>query len=58
MKQDALVEIFDALGAKVFSDVRNVVAGSNSIHLDTKSLSGGMYLLRVGGVSQTFVKVK
>ncbi len=58
MNQDALVEIFDALGAKVFSEVRNIGSGSNSLHLDTKSLSGGMYLVRVGGVSQSFMKVK
>jgi hypothetical protein len=58
MKQDALIEIFDALGAKVFTDMRNIISGINSIHLDTKGLSGGMYLVRVGGVSQSFVKVQ
>ena len=58
MNQDAVVEIFDALGAKVFSEVRNIGAGSNSLHLDMTSLSGGMYLLRVGAASQSFMKVK
>ncbi len=55
VKQDATVEIFDALGVRVFSDVRNIAAGSNSIHLDTKGLASGMYLVRVGGVSQSLV---
>jgi hypothetical protein len=58
VQQDEKIEIFDALGVKVFSDMQNVAAGSHSIHLDTKSLSGGMYLLRIGEVSQSFVKVK
>ena len=57
-KQDAPIEIFDALGVKVFSDTRNISVGSNSIHLDTKGLSGGMYLVQVGNVSQSFVKVQ
>jgi hypothetical protein len=57
-KQNAMIEIFDALGVKVFSDVRYIITGSNSIHLDTKGLSGGMYLVRVGGASQSFVKVQ
>ncbi len=58
VKQDALVEIFDALGVKVFSGSKNLVSGSNSIHLDTKGLSEGMYILRVGRVSESFLKVK
>ncbi|MEP7233803.1 MAG: T9SS type A sorting domain-containing protein [Ignavibacteriota bacterium] len=58
LKQEAKIEIFDALGVRVFSDVRNINSGSNSIHLDTKGLSGGMYVVRVGEASQSFVKVK
>ncbi|MFI5263485.1 MAG: choice-of-anchor D domain-containing protein [Candidatus Kapaibacterium sp.] len=54
-KQDAVVEIFDALGVKVFSEIRNMEAGANIVHLDTKGLSSGMYLLRVGGASKTLV---
>jgi hypothetical protein len=57
VKQDAVIEIFDAIGTRVFSDRRNIAAGSNSIRFDTKGLSGGMYLLRAGGASQSFVKV-
>ena len=57
-KQDVPVEIFDALGVKVFSQMRNVDAGASSIHLDTKSLPGGMYLVRVGGVGESFLKVR
>jgi len=52
------VEIFDALGVKVFSEVRKISGGKNDIHLDTKNLSGGMYFLRVGGMSRSFVKVR
>ncbi|MFI5263094.1 MAG: choice-of-anchor D domain-containing protein [Candidatus Kapaibacterium sp.] len=57
-KQDALVETFDALGAKVFSEMRNIEAGSNRVQIDTKGLSGGMYLVRVGNASQSFVTVR
>ncbi|MEP7234663.1 MAG: T9SS type A sorting domain-containing protein, partial [Ignavibacteriota bacterium] len=58
MKQDANIEIYDALGARVLSESRNIIQGSNSIHLDTHGLSGGVYLLRLGSVSQSFIKVK
>jgi hypothetical protein len=55
MKQDANIEIRNALGAKVFSDSRNLISGTNSIHLDTKGLASGMYLVRVGTASQSLV---
>ncbi len=58
VKQDALLEIYDALGAKVFSDIKNIAAGSNTISLSIKGLSDGIYILRVGGSSKTFVKVQ
>ena len=57
-KQDAKIEIFDALGVRVVSESRSLGVGRNSIHLDTKGLSGEMYLVRVGNASQSFVKVK
>src|SRR5207247_194929 len=44
-KQDVPIEITNALGAHVFSGRRNIAAGNNSIRLDTKNLSGGMYLI-------------
>jgi hypothetical protein len=55
MKQDASIEIRNALGAKVYSGVKNLTSGSNSIYLDTKGLAAGMYLVRVGGASQSLV---
>jgi hypothetical protein len=55
-KQDANIEIFDALGVKVFSEARNVSIGENKVHLDTQGLSSGVYLMRIGGASQSFVK--
>jgi hypothetical protein len=55
LKQDANIEIFDALGAKVFSDSKNLVTGSNNLHLNTKGLASGMYIVRVGDVSQSLV---
>ncbi|MEP7233898.1 MAG: T9SS type A sorting domain-containing protein, partial [Ignavibacteriota bacterium] len=58
LKQDARIEIFDALGASVFSGMQNIIEGKNQIHLDTKDLSGGMYVVRIGDASQSFVKVK
>ncbi len=58
VKQDAQVEILNALGAKVYSDIKNVIPGASSIHLDTRGLSSGVYLVRVGAASQSFVKVK
>ncbi|MEP7234956.1 MAG: T9SS type A sorting domain-containing protein [Ignavibacteriota bacterium] len=57
-KQDARVEIFDALGTRVFSGMQNIIEGKNQIHLDTKVLSGGMYVVRIGEASQSFVKTK
>ena len=55
VKQDANIEIRNALGAKVYSAVKNLASGLNSIHLDTKGLAAGMYLVRVGGVGQSLV---
>ena len=55
MKQDANIEIRNALGACVYSGVKNLKSGPNSIHLDTKGLASGMYLVRVGEVSQSLV---
>ena len=56
------VTIFDALGNQVFSQERNLPSGTNEIHLDTKNLSGGVYLVRInsdlGSVSRSFVKVR
>ncbi len=56
--QSATIEIFDALGVKFVSQEKNFSKGVNSIHLDTKSLSGGIYIIRIGDASQNFVKVK
>jgi len=54
--------ITDALGKQVFSDERNLPSGTNEIHLDTKKLSGGVYLIRInsanGSVSQSFIKIR
>ena len=62
LNQNATIEIHNALGAQIFSGSKNLIFGSNSIHIDTKSLSEGMYFLRVtslcGVASQNFVKVK
>ena len=58
LKQDANVEIFNALGARVFFGAKNLILGENKVHLDTKGLSSGMYLVKVGNVSQSFVKAK
>ena len=58
VKQDANIEIFDALGVRVVSEMRSLGVGRNLVHLDTKGLSGGMYLVRVGGARQSFVKVR
>ncbi|MEP7233845.1 MAG: T9SS type A sorting domain-containing protein, partial [Ignavibacteriota bacterium] len=52
------IEIFDALGVKVYSEKRIMKTGKNSIHLDTKSLSSGAYILRAAGASQSFVKAR
>ncbi|MDP4220942.1 MAG: T9SS type A sorting domain-containing protein, partial [Bacteroidota bacterium] len=52
------IEIMNALGEKLSTGTRNLLAGNNTIHLDTKNLAAGVYLLRIGGVTQNFVKVK
>ena len=50
------IEIFDALGKKVFSEERPSHAGQNEIRIDTRLLPAGIYLLRIGDASQSFVK--
>ncbi|MDP4230889.1 MAG: T9SS type A sorting domain-containing protein [Bacteroidota bacterium] len=55
VRQDASIEIRNALGVQVYSDAKSLVSGSNSIHLDTKGLASGMYFVRVGGVSRSVV---
>jgi len=57
-KQNANIELFNALGTKVFSDTKNFFAGINEIRVDTKNLSNGVYVVRIGDVSQTFVKIQ
>jgi len=51
-----VIEIFDALGKNVFLDKRELESGMNNIHLDTRNLSTGIYLLRIGNLTQHFVK--
>jgi len=58
IKQDVNFEVFDALGARVFSVAQNITGGANTIHFDTKGLSAGKYLVRVGNITQSFVKAK
>jgi hypothetical protein len=60
--QNANIEIIDALGVKVLSVAKNLLSGSNSIHLNTRNLSAGVYLIRIispnGAASQSFVKIR
>jgi hypothetical protein len=62
VEQASTIEIFDALGVRVLSDMKHISKGTNAIHVDTRNLSGGMYLVRInavsGSVSGSFVKVK
>ncbi len=62
LSQNANIEIMNLLGDRLYSDSKSLTLGSNSFHLDTKSISGGMYIVRItspsGAASQTFVKVK
>jgi photosystem II stability/assembly factor-like uncharacterized protein len=61
-EQDATIGIFSALGMRIKKIGTAMTTGTNTIHLDTKNLSGGVYLIRVSSAnfsgSQTFVKVK
>ena len=57
MKQDATIEIYDALGAKVYSDKSYMSSGTHTTHIDTKNLPGGVYVVRIGTASQSFIKV-
>jgi len=52
------VSLFDAMGREVYSEMQNLSSGRNDIRLDTKNLSGGVYLLRIGNASQSFVKAE
>ncbi|MEP7234032.1 MAG: T9SS type A sorting domain-containing protein, partial [Ignavibacteriota bacterium] len=55
---ETVIEIFDVLGVKVHSEQRRFNTGKNTIHLDTKSLPSGAYIIRTGNTSQSFVKAK
>lgn len=44
-----LIEIFDALGKKVYSAYHEIVAGEQTIHLDGIRLARGHYILSVRG---------
>ena len=61
-EQDAKIEIVDALGIKVLSVSQHVAAGTNAIHLKSKDLSAGLYLIRIlssnGSASQKFMKIR
>jgi photosystem II stability/assembly factor-like uncharacterized protein len=50
--------IFDALGEKVYSEIKNLPSGQSSIHLPIHDLAQGVYFVRVGDVGRSFVKVK
>jgi photosystem II stability/assembly factor-like uncharacterized protein len=50
--------VFDALGAEVYSEIRNLPAGQSSIHLPIHDLAQGVYFVRVGDVGMSFVKMK
>jgi len=54
--QEERIEIFDALGKKVFSSQRNLLEGMNVIHIDTRSFAAGIYLVRIGDIVRSFVK--
>jgi photosystem II stability/assembly factor-like uncharacterized protein len=59
VNQDATIEIYNALGQNVFSQKTSI---SYTTHIDTRNLSGGVYLLKInsetGSVSQSFVKIR
>jgi hypothetical protein len=62
LTQNAIMEIFDALGTKIYSEDVNLTQRLNSVRFDTKALSDGVYTIRLrstkGLVSESFVKVK
>jgi len=56
--QEANIEILDALGKSFTTYMSYMTYGTNVISIDTRNLSQGIYILRIGGVSQSFIKVK
>jgi len=52
------IEIYNALGQRVFSHQRDIPVGAGSIHLDTREFPGGVYWLRIGNAAQSFIKIK
>ena len=62
VKQDATLEIYDALGAKELTVSKNLPSGSSSVTLDTRALSSGVHVLTIlssqAVLSQTFVKMR
>jgi photosystem II stability/assembly factor-like uncharacterized protein len=61
-KQDAVIEIINAIGARIYYQSSKLVQGTNNIRLDTKTFSDGVYIIRLHSsnqtTSQSFVKVK
>jgi hypothetical protein len=49
--------VYDALGAKVYS-VDAIINGKQTLHIDTREFPSGVYLLRIGNASQSFIKTR
>lgn len=56
--QEINIEIFNELGMQVFSKKINLTKEILPDHIDTKNLSSGLYLVRIGGESRSFMKVR
>jgi hypothetical protein len=60
IKTDGVIEVYDILGKRVFSEVRQLSKGKNRILLDTKSIARGRYSVRLKAnsseVQSAFVK--
>jgi hypothetical protein len=52
------VSVYDALGAKVYSEIRSLPSGKSTIHLPIHDLAQGVYFVRIGDVGRSFVKMK
>jgi hypothetical protein len=56
--QQTKIEILNALGAPIYSCTKKISSGENLFHIDTHNYSPGIYFLRIGGKSETFINVK
>jgi len=51
--ENVTIQIFDALGKKVFSENRDLATGNNTLDFNVNLFSKGLYYVRIAGNNET-----